>query len=162
MADMGSKFSHSTDEWSVERSQLLELFQQLSFWPTVDAFASAHNHVCDKFFSLIPQSGSLGVNFFAQNLAAKEKYFCCPPTKLAVACYRKLVSKPGTQAMLLIPEWLGSSFWPYFFNGIQRKEHIVSVTPLQARFFFTNKATSQVFTAMPKFRLMALLIIVPS
>ncbi len=37
---MGSKYSHSTDEWSVNRENLMALFSRLSFWPTVDAFAA--------------------------------------------------------------------------------------------------------------------------
>jgi hypothetical protein len=72
---MGSKFSHSTDEWSVNREDLIALFSRLSFWPTVDAFASAHNHVCDKYFSYLPQTGSAGVNFFAQMLSVTGKIF---------------------------------------------------------------------------------------
>jgi len=62
---MGSKFSHSTDEWSVNREDLMALFSRLSFWPKVDAFVSAHNPVCDKYFSWLPQTGSVEVNFFA-------------------------------------------------------------------------------------------------
>gem|GEM_PF-3893740 len=162
MADLGSKFSTSTDEWSVDRSQLISIFQFLSFWPTVDAFASAHNHVCQRYFSLLPQSGSIGVNFFAQNLSSKERYFCCPPTKLIIPCYRSIAACPGAKALLLIPEWHGANYWPYFFNGRQTKQFIVSVTPFQAGFFFANNATSKVFSAMPKFRMLALLINVAS
>jgi hypothetical protein len=158
MADMGSKFSHSTDEWSVSRTQLISLFAHVNFWPTVDAFASAHNHVCNKFFSLLPQTGAAGINFFAQKLSASEKYFCCPPTKLLIPCYRFLISQQGTQALLLLPEWHTANFWPYFFNGSQWKKHVVSVAAFRAGFFFTNQATSVVFTALPKFRMLAMLI----
>jgi len=156
LADMGSKFSHSTDEWSVNREDLLFLFSRLSFWPTVDAFASVHNHVCDKYFSLLPQTGSAGINFFAQTLSVTEKYFCCPPTRLVIPCYRTIVNTPGVDALLLLPEWHGANYWPYFFNGRQQKPYVVSVTPFSARFFFTNQATSKVFTAAPKFRMLAL------
>ncbi len=104
LADIGSKFSTSTDEWAIERSQLCNIFEKLQLWPTVDAFASSQNNICDKFFSLLPQIGSSGINFFAQNLTAAEVYFCCPPVRLIVPCYRFLLSQPTVRAILIVPE----------------------------------------------------------
>jgi len=111
---------------------------------------------------MLPQSGSMGVNFFAQNLSPEERYFCCPPTKLIIPCYRAIAACPGAKALLLMPEWYGANNWPYFFNGKEIKQYIVSVTPFQAGFFFANSATSKVFSAKPKFRMLALLINVAS
>jgi hypothetical protein len=162
MADIGSKFSHSTDEWSVNREQLLSLFTSLSFWPTIDAFATAHNHVCDLYFSLLPQTGTAGLNFFAQVLQPSHRYFCCPPIKLLVPCFRALIATPGVQALLLMPEWHSASYWPYFFTGTKPRKYVVSVTPFEARFFYTNQASSNVFTSRPKFRMLALHIHVPA
>ncbi len=81
LADLGSKFSNSTDEWAIDRSQLMEIFKKLNFWPTVDAFASQHNKICRTFYSLLLQTGSAGVNFFAQTLNSNDVYFCCPPSQ---------------------------------------------------------------------------------
>jgi hypothetical protein len=58
--------------------------------------------------------------------------------------------------LLLLPEWHGANYWLYFFNGGQQKPHVVSVTTFPARVFFTNQATSKVFTAAPKFKMLAL------
>ena len=67
LADLGSKFSNSTEEWSVDRSRIHDVFNYFQFLPTVDAFASVHNKICDKFFSLVPQTAAAGVKFFLSN-----------------------------------------------------------------------------------------------
>ena len=45
LADLGSKFSNSTDEWSADRKQLRAVFDYFQFYPTIDAFAYMHNTV---------------------------------------------------------------------------------------------------------------------
>jgi hypothetical protein len=92
MADLGSKFSASTDEWAVDRCQLIQIFQKFNWWPTVDAFAAGHNRICEKFYSMLPQTGAAGVNFFAQELDSSEIYFCCPPVRLIIPCFQFLTS----------------------------------------------------------------------
>ena len=94
LADLGSKFSHSTDEWSVDREDLKMVFVQLNFFQTIDAFATVHNRVCEKFFSLFPQTGAVGLNFFEQKLSNNEKYLCCPPVSQIIPCFLKLVLTP--------------------------------------------------------------------
>ena len=69
-----------------------------------------HNKICDRFFSLIPQTGASGVNFFAQVLYSEEIYFCCPPVSQILPCFKKLVSQPGLTAILLIPDWKSHVF----------------------------------------------------
>ena len=156
LADLGSKFSNSTDEWAIDRSQLMQVFETLHCWPTVDAFAASHNHICENFYSLLPQLNSAGVNFFAQTLSTVEVYFCCPPVKLIVPCFKFLVSKVGIQAILMVPEWTSAPHWPFLFNGVAWREHITEIDTVQARFFYTNNASSSVFTRKPKFRMLAL------
>ena len=116
-ADLGSKFSQSTDEWSVDRHQLADIFKFFKFTPSVDGFASSHNRVCDKYFSAIPQSNSSGVNFFAQPLSDTEQYFLCPPVSLVIPCFKKICSVSNLKALLIVPEWTGHVFWPFLFNG---------------------------------------------
>ena len=116
-ADLGSKFSQSTDEWSIDRHQLADIFEFFKFTPSVDGFASSHNHVCDKYFSAIPQSNSSGVNFFAQPLSDTEQYFLCPPVSLVIPCFKKICSVSNLKALLIVPEWTGHVFWPFLFNG---------------------------------------------
>jgi len=158
LADAGSKLSTSTDEWCLGRHFLLSIFENLDFWPTVDCFASAHNKVCDKFFAAMPQTGALGVNFFAQNLLEEEKYFCCPPVKLVVPCFKKLAATKNVCSVLLVPEWTGAVFWPYIFTGKSWRYPVVKVLYSQAGFFFSNNAESKVFTGKPNFRMVALLL----
>ena len=160
LADLGSKFSNSTDEWSADREQLRAVFEYFQFYPTVDAFASVHNRICDQFFSLAPQTGSSGVNFFAQTLSASQKYFCCPPVSLIVSCFKKLCTCPGVQAVLVVPAWSGQAFWPFLFNGSERQPCIRDILRFHTGFVFANTATSKVFSRNPRFDMLALLIVV--
>ena len=160
LADLGSKFSNSTDEWSADRKQLWAVFDYFQFYPTIDAFASMHNTVCDQFFSLVPQTGTSGVNFFAQSLSDTQKYFCCPPVRLIVPCFKRLCTVTGVQAVLVIPAWAGQAFWPFLFNGVARQSQIRDVFRFHTGFVFANEATSKVFSRNPRFDMLALLIIV--
>ena len=104
LADLGSKFSTSTDEWSVAHPVVEAVLNCIDVKPTIDAFASVHNKICDRFFSLVPQTGASGVNFFAQTLYSEEIYFCCPPVSQILPCFKKLISQPGLTAILLVPD----------------------------------------------------------
>jgi len=91
LADAGSRFSRSTDEWSVHRPDLAEIFCFFNFLPDIDCFASATNAVCPKFFSKVPQLGSAGVDFFAQR-PQERNLFLCPPVSCVSqgrACLKK-------------------------------------------------------------------------
>ena len=119
-----------------------------------------HNTVCDQFFSLVPQTGTAGVNFFAQSLSDTQKYFCCPPVRLIVPCFKRLCTVTGVQAVLVIPAWAGQAFWPFLFNGVARQSQIRDVFRFHTGFVFANEATSKVFSRNPRFDMLALLIIV--
>jgi hypothetical protein len=110
-ADIRSKSYASTDEWSVDRENLEEVFSQLDIRPTVDGFASSSNTVCRKFFSKWPQLHSSGVNFFAQQLQPREVYFCCPPVKDIGHTLNKLQACAHVTAILAFPLWTGHVYW---------------------------------------------------
>ena len=129
LADLGSKFSTSTDEWSVARPIVDAVLNCINVQPTIDAFASVHNKICTRFFSLIPQTRASGVNFFAQTLSSKEIYFCCPPVTQILPCFKKLISQPGLTAILLVPDWKSHVFYPYLFNGNVCQPQIKQVFP---------------------------------
>ena len=73
LADMGLRFSTSTDEWSISRPLLWDIFQKIDFSPTVDCCASKHNTTCAVYFSGLPQSNTSGINFLAQTLVAVSR-----------------------------------------------------------------------------------------
>ena len=50
LEDLGSKFSTSTDEWSVARPVIDAVLNCIHVQPTIDAFASVHNKICERFF----------------------------------------------------------------------------------------------------------------
>ena len=117
LADLGSKFSQSTDEWEISRNYLRRIFQAFHLFPTVDAFASESSAVCTRFFSKIPQNKCTGIDFFAQELVGSEVYFCCPPVKEIIFTFKKLVNYPEIQAILVIPNWHSANFWSFLHNG---------------------------------------------
>ncbi len=47
-ADRRTKLMTSTDEWALSRECLHRIFQDFGIWPTVDAFASSDNNICEK------------------------------------------------------------------------------------------------------------------
>ncbi len=64
--DLGSKMASSTDEWCIDTEDLVTVFMKLNFSLDVHCFASRRNTLYEKLFSKIPQIGSPGVNFLAQ------------------------------------------------------------------------------------------------
>ena len=51
--------------------------------------------LCVLFYSKIPQIGSIGVNFLAQDLKENVKYFCCPPVKMIGRAVCHLIEGEG-------------------------------------------------------------------
>ena len=109
---------------------------------------------CDKFFTAMPQTDALGVNFFL----FAQKYFWCPPVKSVVLCFQKLAETINVSSLLLVPEWTGAVFWPYIFTGKSWQKPVVKFLYCQAGFFFSNKAESKVFTGKPNFPMVALVL----
>ena len=75
LADLGSKFSSSTDEWSIDKISYDAILNYFNVVPTVDCFSSNSNSKCLKLFSKIPQVGTAGIDFFAQTLICSEVYW---------------------------------------------------------------------------------------
>jgi len=151
VADLGSKFSLNTDEWSLDRDILRNIFSICNFVPDVDVFATQHNTVAPTFFSRFFDSHAAGINFFAQALQPGKKYFCCPPVSLIIPCIRKLQAAPGVEFLLIVPEWHSAAFWPILFPHRHILWPRATVFASPAKFFFANQATSKVFSHRPNF-----------
>ena len=158
LADLGSKFSQSSDEWGISRNQLDKVFKQFNLVPTIDAFASEASSVCTRFFSKIPQNKCIGINFFAQSLNPWEIYFCCPPVKEIVFTFKKLINTPHIRAIFIIPSWYSANFWPFLHNGQQFRQEIKDVMIFSPEFIIFNKVDS-LFSRKPNFQMLALKIV---
>ena len=112
-ADIGSKLSTSSDEFSISISSLSVVLNKFDLSPTIDCMASDNNFKFEKFYSLIPQKFSSGVNFFAQSLHSSEIYYCCPPINNIIPVTRKVLSNSNITMILLVPNWPAASFWPF-------------------------------------------------
>jgi len=104
-ADLGSRIFSSTDEWSIDREDLATVFFLLGFLPDPDCFATTASSVAQTFFSVCPQKGSAGIDFFAQNLVPGRRYFVCPPVQLAAKAFLRFQACPGVEALFAIPDW---------------------------------------------------------
>ena len=158
LADLGSKFSQSTDEWGIPRATLRDIFAQFHLVPTVDCFASEPNKVCDVFFSKIPQTGCSGINFFVQTLHSDQVYFCCPPVKEIVHTFKTLTSTANISSVLIIPLWNSANFWPFLHNGRNFRNPIVDHIVFQSEFLVFNKVDN-IFAKKPNFSMVALKIL---
>ena len=139
LADAGSKYHQSTDEWGIDRTALRQIFEAFDFVPTIDGFASGVNHVTKRFFSLIPQLDTSGVNFFAQKLSPDEEYFLCPPVSLITDMFHHLERAPANcKALAIVPQWSGSMFWPMIHDGKSYRPCIKSVMSFQAKTMVFN------------------------
>jgi hypothetical protein len=104
-AEAGSRFATSTDEWFLNRFTLNVIFQHMSFQPShdcVDCFASTANKVSSVFYSVIPQQGSAGVDFFSQNPTQKNLYLC-PPVSMVPRAFRRILQIPNKRCLLIVP-----------------------------------------------------------
>jgi hypothetical protein len=134
--------SFSTDEWGLQEEHFQQLLRELQTQPTIYGFASSTNTKCARFFSRIAQPGTTGIDFFAQVLEAGEVYYCCPPVKLAAHCLRKIWSSPGVQAILVLPHWTGTNYWPLLLNREEYRKEIRQWRTWQASSRDTGKAAS--------------------
>lgn len=142
VADRGSKLHMSSDEFCIDKSSLESVCSILDIFPTVDCMASSKNFRFANFFSVIPQNGSAGVNFYAQSLNSHSVYYCCPPVGEIVTVLRKFFSEKSFRLLFIIPFWPSAIFWPFLLNGSVFKEEIIQAVvfkPLISS--FTDKPT---------------------
>ncbi len=90
----------------------------------MDGFASRANAACKKFIAKWPQLGAEGVNFFAQELRSTEVYYCCPPVHEAGHLLRSLAKACRVTAVVVLPAWQGSSYWPLLQDGADLRPEI--------------------------------------
>ena len=154
MADAGSKFSTSTDEWSIDRISFENICSKFGTWPTVDAFASSENRRCSKFFSKIPQIGSMGTNFFAQHLSPEEVYFCCPPPKLIIYALKHFFSFRNCTGVFICPLWKSANYFTFIVHGQRMAPFVLDY------FIFNPRFTSKqgVFKGYKNFNMIAILV----
>jgi Reverse transcriptase (RNA-dependent DNA polymerase) len=156
-ADARFALSQSTDEWSVDRLSLARVFLQFRFFPDVDCFSSKFNNVCPTFYSVSPQVGSSGVNFFAQRLQHGRRYFFCPLVKLLTVAFHRFLRTPGASAVFVFPDWPSAAFWATFHPGGRLHPAVTSRIAFSPRFFASNAAAS-LFTSGASIPMLALLV----
>ena len=154
LADLGSKFDKSTDEWSIDLFSFKKIQNYFQVTFTFDAFASNENRRTQKYFSKIPQLFSCGINFFAQKLDSQEIYFICPPTKMICSVIDHVL-KFDVRGVLFIPVWRSSDFWLKIIRNLKLLHIFHDYLVLSPQFFANNEA-SNMFTGKKNFYSLAL------
>jgi hypothetical protein len=116
IADLGSKLHTSSDEYGIDHFSFLFLQERFHLTFTVDGFASKFNKRTSIFFSLIPQTGSQGVNFFFHNLKINEVYFLHPPTSLLRRLFNKIIMYQDVTCVVVCPVWFSHNFWSFIIQ----------------------------------------------
>lgn len=158
LADLGSKLSTSTDEWSIDDISIAQILKKFAVIPTVDAFSSNVNAKFVKFFSKIPQIGTSGINFFAQRLSSEEIYWCCPPPKFVVRTIKHILSHPNITGIVILPIWKSAYFWPFIRHGKQFAEFISKFLVFQPVFSMSNNCKNSIFFGKKNFSMLAILV----
>ena len=139
LADEGSKFSSSSDEWGLDRNVLKSLCDAFNFSPTLDTFASKESTYCKKFFSKVPQVGSSGTNLLSQSLPSAESYLVCPPvTMILDALHHVESSNTSVSAVFIVPNWKSALFWPVLHDGAKFQKSIKKFLYFKPKFVFFN------------------------
>ena len=155
LADEGSRFSTSTDEWSVDNFSFNKICEYFQVEPSVDCFASRGNSKCSNFFSKVPQTDSNGVNFFAQTLITSEIFWICPPVKLIIHVLKHLSTCPNITGILIVPLWRSADFFTHIFQGPNLHQIITEVYVIKAKFICSNDATKNIFGSDSNFKTLA-------
>jgi hypothetical protein len=116
--------------------------------------ASSKNSVCKKFFSLLPQVGAAGINFFCQQLQPEVKYFCCPPVKLITRAVGHLLRQERVEALLVVPAWESTAFWAVLQQLEEFRSAVVWQKDYRVRFVNTG-GTGSVFSRCSSMRVRA-------
>ena len=155
-ADDLSKLS-DTDDWRLN-PRMFAVLPQLWGPCSVDAFATAENTHCPRFFSKWHSPGSAGIDAFEQPWQG-ESLWLNPPFGAIGAVLAKLLREQAT-GTLIVPEWRGRFWWPVLFpDGCTPVEFVVGVRRLpstQDLFVSGSAGGSSPPSRPPQWRVLAL------
>jgi hypothetical protein len=118
-ADLLSKMVDYED-YTVQK-WFFELATQISgFVPNFDRFANNWNTMCANFNSLTYCVGTKGVDAFAYSWGGNSKNWLFPPPRLIMQAVLHLEKSFG-QALLLVPQWKNSAFYPFLMEFLKSK-----------------------------------------
>ena len=152
MADLGSKMYLSTDEWTIDDKTYQYIVQRIGMQPTLDGFATSENAKTKRFFSKYPQIGSIGLDFFAQELDEEEIYWLCPPVKDMIKVMKKVrETEKKVKALVSFPEWKSACFWPFIVRHNSYHKDIQQIVMTKPIYRTLNKS-SNVFVGKKQFK----------
>jgi len=103
-----------TGDWRLNPLLFEQCCRLLQFRPEVDAFASAANKQVTTFWSALAQPGATAIDAFAQSWRGVRVY--ANPPFSCVGRMLHLVRAQRATAMVVLPVWRGSSWWPLLLS----------------------------------------------
>jgi len=110
IADQLSRRRWDIHDWTLDRGVFTDLVHRWGH-PTVDLFASRHNHRLRRWVSWHPQPGAWATDAFSLNWNKFGLIYANPPFRLLLRVLRKAYQERATM-ILVTPVWKGAPWWP--------------------------------------------------
>ena len=107
-ADRASRAFISSGEWTLSPDTRTLLFKTFAK-PTVDLFAAANNHVCNKYVTLNYDANAYATDAFTITWNMRSLIF--PPFSIVGRAVRKL-RQDKTRGILVVPAWTTQPWYP--------------------------------------------------
>ena len=118
-ADLASRVANivDVDDWQIS-SSFFGILNKMWGPLSLDAFANSYNKKLDRYYSLFHSPGCEGVNAFAYDWSSE---FCLlvPPVSVVGKALNHL-RLCQAKAVLVVPEWTSSYFWPLLMRDFRR------------------------------------------
>ena len=151
-ADHGSRF-YDPDDWSIDSNTFESL--TVNFPVTIDLFAHFSNSHVPRFYSFGNAPNTAGVDAFSRSWD-NEVAWCCPPVNLIIAAIKKIAAS-SMQAVLIVPAWKSSYFWPFLFpNGSYAVDFCVSISQIRPFLIRGPYCSNPLMQGRPSFSFLAL------
>lgn len=119
---------YSALDWRLDPTAFAGLERRWRVSHTLDAFASQHAHLVDRYASRLPDPGCAFVDAFSRPWAG-EAVFCNPPFALVgrVLAHARATMSPGSRLTLIAPQWPRQWWWPLLM-GLRPKRCRIPVS----------------------------------
>jgi hypothetical protein len=114
--------------------EMLKIFSDAKFSPTVDMFASPGNKKFPQFVSRWPHHQAVAVNALECPLQQFRDVYANPPWSLILQWLMRLKSNPHLICLTVIPQWVGTVWWPLLTRLRIRNTPVVLIEPREGLF----------------------------
>jgi hypothetical protein len=132
LADGISRWKIDRGDYTLKKSvfqKICGIFGQKNFQPLVDMFASPGNAQLEKFVARWPHHQAIAVNSLECSLEKFTEVYANPPWKIILPWLIRLKKNPHLKCLIVIPHWVGMSWWPLLVKLHMKNFPVVQVQP---------------------------------